>query len=361
MNNDDYLWDGLGEPNPEIQKLETTLRRLRHSRPAPEFPQIVTAPLRSIQTQVRPSRRFIWTTALAVAAAILVAALLWFTPRRVKRAPSGGTGWEVAALAGTPHVGDKALAKNGEARTWMDGQTIETDGSSRAKITDQATGEVEIESDTRLRLIEETASRKHLALDRGTINASIWAPPGEFVVNTPAAVTVDLGCAYTLHVDDSGAGLLRTTLGWVGFKSQGHESFIPAGAACATRPSSGPGTPYYEDASESFREALSRFDFGSETHIQQSTELTAILAESRRRDALTLWHLLSRASEADRGRVYDRLAGFVPPPIGVTREGVLQLDQPMLDAWWSSLGLGDISLWRTWERSWSRGAGGNNP
>jgi hypothetical protein len=361
MNNNDYLWDGSGEPDPEIQKLETTLRRFRHSRPAPEFPQIASAQLRSAQSPVRLSRRFIWTTALAVAAAIVAAAVLWFMPRNTRRAPAGRTGWEVAALAGTPHVGNKALAKNSAADRWMDGQTIETDGSSRAKITDEATGEVEIEPDTRLRLIEATASRKHLALDRGTINASIWAPPGEFVVNTPAAVTVDLGCAYTLHVDDSGAGLLRTTLGWVGFKSQGHESFIPAGAACATQPSIGPGTPYYEDASESFREALSRFDFGSESSVQQSAELTTILAESRRRDALTLWHLLTRASDADRGRVYDRLAGFIPPPAGVTRQGVLQLDQSMLDTWWSSLGLGDISLWRTWERSWSREAGGNKP
>jgi hypothetical protein len=358
--NDDYLWDGSGEPDPEIQKLETSLRRFRHSRPAPEFPQIAAPPLRSLQPSVRPSRRFVWVAALA-AAAILVATVLWFTPRHAKPTRGNGSGWQVAALAGTPHVGNRALAKNGEAGRWMDGQTIETDGSSRAKITDEATGEVEIEPDTRLRLIEASASRKHLALDRGTINASIWAPPGEFVVNTPAAVTVDLGCAYTLHVDDSGAGLLRTTLGWVGFKSQGHEAFIPAGAACATHPGSGPGTPYYEDVSESFREALSRFDFGSETSVQQSAELTTILAESRRRDALTLWHLLSRASEVDRGRIYDRLAGFVPPPAGVTREGVLRLDESMLDTWWSSLGLGDISLWRAWERSWSLEAGGNKP
>jgi hypothetical protein len=41
-----------------------------------------------------------------------------------------------------------------------------------------------------------------LAMDTGnnrrTIHAYIWAPPGEFVVDTPSAVTVDLGCACTL-------------------------------------------------------------------------------------------------------------------------------------------------------------------
>ena len=28
--NDDYLWDGSGEPDPELQKLENTLAKLRH-------------------------------------------------------------------------------------------------------------------------------------------------------------------------------------------------------------------------------------------------------------------------------------------------------------------------------------------
>jgi hypothetical protein len=33
------------------------------------------------------------------------------------------------------------------------------------------------------------------------------------------------------------------------------------------------------------------------------------------------------------------MAAFVPPPEGVTREGVLQLDQKMLESWRDALGL----------------------
>jgi hypothetical protein len=47
----------------------------------------------------------------------------------------------------------------------------------------------------------------------------------------------------------------------------------------------------------------------------------------------------------DRVRVYDKMAGFVPPPPGVTREGVLQLDQHMLDTWKNQL-----------ESSWTSGS-----
>ena len=37
---DDYLWDGSGEPDPEIQKLEAALGRYRHNQPAPAFDRL---------------------------------------------------------------------------------------------------------------------------------------------------------------------------------------------------------------------------------------------------------------------------------------------------------------------------------
>jgi len=78
-----------------------------------------------------------------------------------------------------------------------------------------------------------------------------------------------------------------------------------------------------------------------------------LLTDARKQDALTLWHLLSRVSDRERPNVYDRLAALAPPPMDVTREGVLRLDQKMLDSWWNSLGYGDVYLWHMYERTWS--------
>jgi hypothetical protein len=233
------------------------------------------------------------------------------------------------------------------------GQVLETDRQSRASLQADDIGQIKVDPSTRLRLLNMGSGLKRIALDRGTIHTYIWAPPGQFVVDTPSAITVDLGCAYTLQVDDSGAGMVRTSLGWVGFKLNGHESFIPAGAACATRPKVGPGTPYFEDASAKFRAASTRFDFEDSTAQQRTGDLAIVLGEARKRDALTLWHLLARADEGQRVLIYDRLRQLAPPPAGVTKEGILRLDQPMLDLWWNELGFDDISVWRHWERSWA--------
>jgi hypothetical protein len=347
---DDYLWDGSGEPDPEVQKLEKLLGRYRHDRPTRSFEQVteITPP-----KPVRGFFNFRFSVQLAVpAAALLVATALVLYVQR-KPVADLGPGWDVARLEGAPRVGSKALPGNAAVGKLGVGQILETDDSSRAAITFDDTGRVEVERSSRLRLVRNGPGHKRLSLERGTIRATIWAPPGEFVVDTPSAVAVDLGCVYTLHVDDSGAGLLRTTLGWVGFKLNGHESFIPAGAVCATRPKFGPGTPYFEEATPAFLDALSRFDFGENTQAERGTLLGIILADARKIDALTLWHLLARVSDAERPRVFDRLAALAPPPAGVNREGILRLDRQMLDSWWNSLGYGDIFLWRTYEHVWS--------
>jgi len=344
----DYLWDASGEPDPEIQGLETLLGRFRHVGPAPIF--LANVPDRRWTFFPRRISPALVLATAAVAMMVVVAFLA--SGRKPVPLPPGG--WEVSRLAGTPRIGQNAVTQKEASRLAL-GQVLETDQQSRASLRAEGVGQIEMEPSTRLRLLNTGAGLQRIALDRGTIHTYIWARPGQFVVDTPSALTVDLGCAYTLQVDDSGAGLVRTTMGWVGFKLNGRESFIPAGAACATRPRIGPGTPYFEEASPRFRAALASFDFADSTSDQRARDLAVVLAASRQPDALTLWHLLSRVDQDQRVLVYQRLREFAAPPPSVTQAGILHLDQPMLDLWWNKLGFDDISVWRRWERSWSLG------
>lgn len=244
-----------------------------------------------------------------------------------------GPAWQVAVVQGTPSV--TRLAK---------GESLSTDAHSRARLDLDDVGEVQVEPNTRLSVLAIKPDEHRLSLQRGIIHALIWAPPGRFFVNTPSAETVDLGCAYTLQVDEEGAGLVRVSAGWVAFEDHGRESFIPAAAACITRPGKGPGIPYYEDSSKALQDAVHRFDDDS-----SEAAIPMILSEARARDGITLWHLLRRVPAADRGRVYDRLAEFIKTPEVVTREGVQAGDAKMIDKLWDTLDLGNTSWWRMWK------------
>jgi hypothetical protein len=77
-----------------------------------------------------------------------------------------------------------------------------------------------------------------------------------------------------------------------------------------------------------------------------------VLSSARRRDAMTLWHLLTRGSTEERSRVYDRLAAIVPPPEGVTREAVLRGERAALHMWWDRLGIQGSTWWRLFKKKW---------
>lgn len=285
--------------------------------------------------------------ALAGAWLLLIAAsVYWFHQLRSQPDDPNVPAWAVTRLAGAPVVGKQKIGATGKLAV---GQWLVTDDQSRAQISVGAIGEVQIEPNSRVRLVEARADEHRLALTRGRLHAFIWAPPRQFYVDTPSAVAVDLGCAYTLEVDDDGQALLRVTMGWVAFEWQGRESFVPAEAACVTRPGSGPGTPYFGDAPASFQNALARFDTAQADDGARVAALDALLIQARQRDGLTLWHLLTRTDGDERGRVYDRLAELWPPPPHVNRAGVLRGERIMLDAWWDRLGHGNTRWWRMWK------------
>lgn len=269
-----------------------------------------------------------WQLRVAAAAAVLVVVAVlgvWWSWNRGSAKPF----WQVQRLDGTPRIGSKRISAQGRLSV---GEWLETDGSSRAQIAVGSIGRVDIDENTRVRLLETEPTEHRLELARGKMSAMIWAPPRLFFVDTPSAVAADLGCAYTLEVDDHGAGVLRVTSGWVALELKDRESIVPASAACKTRPGVGPGTPYFEDAPASFRAALDDLDF-KEDPAARASALALMLNEARVRDTLTLWHLLARVEGEDRARVYEKIAALVPPPPGVTRDGVLRLDQEMLDRW----------------------------
>ena len=281
------------------------------------------------QVEVRPR----WSWQMKAAAAVLVLFSTWGVwlvySNRANQMLADNRAWRVQRLDGTPMVGTERISNNGELSV---GEWLETDGNSRAQIAVGSIGSVEVDENTRVRLLQTQPTEHRLELARGKMSAHIWAPPRLFFVNTPSAVAADLGCAYTLEVDEQGSSLLRVTSGWVALELQNRESVVPAGAACETRPTLGPGTPYFEDASDVFRRSLKTVDFDRDAHTR-SAALASILDQARPRDTLTLWHLLARVDGEDRARVYDRMAALAPPPSGVTREGVLALNQNMLDAW----------------------------
>ena len=322
---DRYLWDRTGAPDPELQRWEQLLGRLSREAPALAF---------RVREGRRSRRMYYW---LAAAASLLIAVGVG-----VRLAWQPGPEWKVVALSGSPLIDRQPIASQGRVGV---GGLLETDRLSRAKLRLGLMGVIEIEPNTTVRLIATRAGRHQIALQRGTIAAHLWAPPRTLAVDTPFATAIDLGCAFTVRVDENGSGLLRVTSGWVQFQLDDRKAIVPAGAAALTRPGTGPGTPFYEDSSPAFQSALERLDFANPGY-QDAGALEAVLSASRPKDVLTLLSLFRRLPPFARGMLFDRAAQLIPPPGGLTRDqAIAGTNQPAMDAWWKKLGLGDAKNW----------------
>ena len=159
----DYLWDGSGEPDPELQRIEKSLSQFRYSGEMPNLPAIGSS------AQRKPSIVAIltmgWIPRFAAAALLLLALassllLLRISSPLVPNAPS----WDVARLSGAPRVGQISLASGSNKTQLRVGQLLVTDDASRAAVTVAEIGEVYVDPGSRVRLIETGSDRERLAL-----------------------------------------------------------------------------------------------------------------------------------------------------------------------------------------------------
>ncbi len=320
----DPLWSARSGLPPDLARLEADLAGL----PTPPEPDWRTVP--------RPAERAPWwrpaparTLAWAAAAALAVVALAgqWL----VRDA------WNVEVLAGRATFGGATFA----GRIALGGSCA-TGPESRLRLEVKGMGRVELEPGSSLRRVPGRRGEARLALEHGTMHASIVAPPRRFVVETRVGVATDLGCEYTLSLDRERRGRLSVTSGRVAFRDHGRESFLPAGAWCPLSPD-GVGLPRRDWATDRFLDLLEAYD---QPDCATGT-LDSVLAAAEASDAITLWHLLPRVGGGERSRVATRLAGLIELPADVPVTRVLALEPAALDAWWAAIGMGPAHEWRS--------------
>ena len=284
----DYLWDGSGAPDPEVQRLEQLMRPLRHA-----------APLNELK-RPRPRRpRLVWVAAgaLAVAAVLIVVVLT--------RGTAACSGTEGMAFTGT---GDLACGDGRVSHGVLPiGTTIDT-GKNEADLQIAAIGVAHLGPDTRVRLDATSLAGHNLFLERGRMHARVTAPPRLFAITTPSTAVVDLGCEYDIRVDARGAGEIRVLAGKVELAADAAGVIVvaPAGTHTTIRPGHRPSLPLATGASDALAAAVARYDRG------EPGAIAAIVDATTESDAITLANLA--VLEPTELAVQARLGEIAPNP-----------------------------------------------
>ena len=243
---------------------------------------------------------------LAVAAVLLV----FFSGRVL----AGDSGYRVIG-----HPTTSFLAEGAQLETGVDASLV------RIEIAD--IGSVELGGDARVRATEVSSGAHRLYLERGHMRAAISAESGVFGVRTPAGLSVGRSCEYDLDVAPDGSTRVEVAAGTVTFEGAGRFAVLPRGARCRATEEDGPASPVREDPSDALLDAIAWLDFAERPAAARMTELLGRL------DSLTLWHLLQARSSRVRDAACTRLAGIVPPPVGIDLAACRAGDRVACDAW----------------------------
>ena len=340
----DYLFDKRGE-DAEVAKLEELLGDYAHDAPL--------APVRSRDARVAPAgggwRRWLRvalpvTAGLAAAAVIAIVVIgrgggggddpggrapIAAAPADAAGPPSPACDGAAPGFAFSVSQGD---ARCGGARaaagTLPVGGWLEVDDGGLAEVRIADIGELVVFGGSQVRLVGTGPAEHRIELARGRLSASVDAPPRLFVVDTPVAAAVDLGCVYELEVDDDGRTHLRVTKGEVSLEGKaGVVAYVPAGTEVVAMRAGGPGTPLALDASLALRAAVQRFDAGD------AGAVAALVEAAGPYDAITLWNALARVAPAGRAALMHALAARSPRPAHVGEDAVLAGDRAALEAW----------------------------
>src|SRR5204863_3800785 len=169
-----------------------------------------------------PRRRWL-VASIAGAAVAAIAALVVVLRPGPDGCTGAATGFAFAVEGGPARCGGAGASRG----TLPVGAWLETSGGAVADVRVADIGALKVYGDSRVRLVDTGAGGHRMELARGKLSARVVAPPRLFVVDTPVASAVDLGCAYELAVDGDGRTRLRVTSGAVSLEGHGLTAYAP--------------------------------------------------------------------------------------------------------------------------------------
>lgn len=359
-----YLWDGSGPPDPNIQSLEDILRPLRHS------PHLSPQQILNKATNISPifakhnahshTRSWRNTRAFLIAALILFATtfglVLWLnqetepTHTQIAKNTQANhhqtlTEWPMLRYSGSQQMPQVLTV----------GQWLTTAENERAQLQVADIGTLDISEGSRIRIKHSITHTEHrLELDHGTIKAHVDAPPKLLVIESDLGQIVDMGCAYTLAINKNNEGYLHVTQGAVVIEQPSktiHTNtitkklpiYLPAGARVESNQDHGLCLPFFDDSDAALIRAIRQIPH---TPIPMSLLPIPMSLFQRPQDSLTLWYALERVENPNTRRLLSaRLLELVPMLAETTdinalikpTDLTLNRTQHALELYWSSL------------------------
>lgn len=280
-------------------------------------------------------KKYAWISGIAAAIAvvfIIYAVKNWdFSQGKDSLSYSFGlpTYWKVVSVKGSPKINDMNIVSSDSVK---EGQWITTDSVSIAELIIADIGKVTIEPDSKVILVKGADSTQQIFVEYGMVNTENKSGDNRsFKVGIPSAVAENKGGSYSLKIDKNGDGMIVVKSGKVDVLSANKNAIVPAGNIVMTKNGLGVGTPFNEQSSPGFKNALFNFDFGN----CNDACMNVIIKNAKMTDAVSLLNILNggKAVTETKEEIYNKVVTLIPPRAPVHKDSLEFFDEKELEIW----------------------------
>jgi hypothetical protein len=212
------------------------------------------------------------------------------------------------------------------------GEWLTTKDSSQVTLYVPQTGRIELNSNSRVILLNPKNGDNKIILRKGVIKIITTTQIPYLEVELKHCSIKDIGGVFTVSRNEDGNAKVFVNFGMVEILYKDISYLLDEGYNCELIEGKQPGTPYRFDAADSLKNFVREFD------LEKNEELIdKIISEAVSSDALTLLALIPKVTPIKRQILFQKVSNFFPPPKDVTRMGIVTLNSDMLDSWWNEI------------------------
>lgn len=347
----DYLWDKSGPVDPLAADFEAALAPLASGAGT----EMGSARARQQAAQRRRNHRNMRIAGGVTLLAMVAATTLLLIHHRTRETPDTGvrfvSGDATVQYSQDSHA-DRPTTSPGPdmnahatpsrfAPNQVLGHQASIQAIEETYLTLDGLGSVSLAPGSILRVLAKQHGVTRVALQNGRLHARVTAPPRLFVVDTPLATAVDLGCEYTLTTTTHHT-VLRVISGSVEMQLPPelqaqigtHVVRVPERFELQLAPAARGAVPTHDRASSPMREAIAAFAKAPVASVP------ALVAHATPFDGVTLWAAVTQLSptqpglrEARKALLTPLVRWFAPPAL----RSPPMLAQMAAGSWWPLL------------------------
>lgn len=208
--------------------------------------------------------------------------------------------------------------------------TLTTFDSTRVTILVPDAGRVFVNSFTMVKVVQGNDVENIISLQSGSLDVKCRIDEPNLKIETMPAMLNSIGGDYKVSTYSQENVKIETGNGAVKILNPTEELTLIQRHVCEVKGNGEIGIPYHVNANEELVTLINKAAFDKNAVINYSPILE--LASST--DGISLFYLMKETkNEADRLAIYMKLNELFPAPPGITQEGIMSLNERMLNTW----------------------------